>query len=129
MSYPLANEWPTYHGETIAVLTPASTLDYNVGSDPERYARIAELLGVNTDRLDAHDAADAAKAKYIRLQKDLNVVPSGLNELTGATEDDVEDLAQQCLTQQKRLVRCNPRLPDREEIADVYRDALYNWDS
>jgi alcohol dehydrogenase class IV len=129
MSYPVANEWHTYHGETIAVLTPASTLDYNVGSDPERYARIAELLGVNTDRLDAHDAADAAKAKYIRLQKDLNVVPSGLNELTGATEDDVEDLAQQCLTQQKRLVRCNPRLPDREEIADVYRDALYNWDS
>lgn len=129
MSYPVANKWHTYHGETIAVLTPASTLDYNVGSDPERYARIAELLGVETDRLDTRDAADAAKEKYIQLQRDLNVVPSGLNELTGATEADVENLASQCLAKQKRLIRCSPRLQNQETIAAVYRDALYNWNS
>lgn len=128
MSYPVANKWHTYHGETIAVLTPASTLDYNVGSDPKRYARIAELLGIDTERLDTRDTADAVKENYIQLQRDLNVVPSGLNELTGATEADVEDLATKCLSQQKRLTRCNPRLQNQETVAAIYRDALYNWE-
>jgi alcohol dehydrogenase class IV len=128
MSYPVANRWHTYHGETIAVLTPASTLGYNVGSDPERYAEVARMLGVDTTGMNVREAADAARDEYVQLQQDLNVVPSGLHELTGATEDDVEDLAHRCVTQQKRLLRCNPRLPTEEEVADVYRDALYNWD-
>jgi alcohol dehydrogenase class IV len=128
MSYPVANRWHTHHGETIAVLTPASTLGYNVGSEPERYAEVARMLGVDTTGMSVREAADAARDEYVQLQRDLNVIPSGLHELTGATEDDVDDLAHRCVTQQKRLLRCNPRLPTEAEVADVYRDALHNWD-
>lgn len=128
MSYPVANKWHTYHGETIAVLTPASTFGYNTGSDPERFKKIAQMLNVNTSGMSAQEAADAAKEQYIQLQRDLNVVPSGLHELTGATEDDVDELARRCVEQQKRLIRCNPRLLREEDVADVYRDALYNWE-
>lgn len=88
-------------------------------------ARYSKAPGSTWDRLDARDAADAAKETYIQLQRDLNVVPSGLNELTGATEN----LAQQCLAQQKRLVRCHPRLLNREAVTAVYQNALHNWDS
>lgn len=129
MSYPVANKWHTNHGETIAVLTPASTLDYNVASDPERFQDIAERFGVDTSTMDTRETANAAKDKYIQLQQDLNVIPSGLNELTGATEEDVDYLAEQCIKQQKRLLRCNPRLLTEKNIADVYRDSLYNWSS
>jgi alcohol dehydrogenase class IV len=66
--------------------------------------------------------------EYFRLQQGLDVVPSGLNDLTGATEDHVDELARRCLDQQEQLVRCNPRLPTRDAIASVYRDALYNWE-
>lgn len=127
MSYPVANEWHTHHGETIAVLTPASTLGYNTASDPKRFSRVAERFGVDTSNMSVREAADAAKDEYIRLQQDLNVIPSGLHELTGATEEDVDKLTCRCLEQQKRLIRCNPRLLTHEDVAKVYRDALYNW--
>ena len=128
MSYPVANRCHTYHGETIAVLTPASTLGYNVGSDPRRFETVASLLGIDTGGLDAGAIRDALKREYIQLQRDLNVIPSGLHELTGATADDVDELADRCLSQQKRLTRCNPRLLTRDDVAEVYRDALYNWE-
>lgn len=127
MSYPVANKWHTYHGETIAVLTPASTFGYNASSDPKRFEKVAQMLGIDTSGMNGKEAAEKAKEEYIELQRDLNVVPSGLHELTGATEDDVDKLAHQCLTQQKRLIRCNPRLLTEDDIADVYHDALYNW--
>jgi len=128
MSYPVANKWHTYHGETIAVLTPASTFEYNKGSNPARFETIAELFGVDTTGLSPHEAAEAAKQRFIQLQRDLNVVPSGLHELTGATEAHVSDLAERCITQQRRLLRCNPRSVSEDAIADVYRDALRNWE-
>lgn len=127
MSYPVANKWHTYHGETIAVLTPASTLGYNAGSDPERYGRVARMLGAETSGMSDRDAADAAKSEFIKLQRDLNVLPSGLHELTGATEEDLDELARRTIETQKRLVRCSPRNVSQADVREVYRDALHNW--
>ncbi|QSW98588.1 hydroxyacid-oxoacid transhydrogenase [Haloterrigena alkaliphila] len=128
MAYPVGNRYHTYHGETIAVLTPASTLGYNVASDPERFVRVAEMLGAETDGLGTREAADRARAEYVRLQQDLNVIPSGLNELAGITEEDVEWLANQTVETQQRLLRCNPRPVTTDDAADIFRDALYNWE-
>jgi alcohol dehydrogenase class IV len=128
MAYPVGNEYHTYHGETIAVLTPASTLGYNVAADPERFARIAELLGADTGGLGARAAADLAREEFVRLQRDLGVLPSGLHELAGVTEADVEDLAERTVESQQRLLRCNPRPVTVGDVADVFRDALHNWE-
>lgn len=127
MAYPVGNRYHTYHGETIAVLTPASTLGYNAASDPERFARVARMLGADTSGMSARDAADEAKREYIRLQRDLNVLPSGLTELAGITEDDIDWLASQTVDTQARLLRCNPRPVTEEDVRDVFRDALENW--
>ena len=128
MAYPVGNNYHTYHGETIAVLTPASTLGYNVASDPERYARVAELLGANTEGLGARDAADLAREEFVRLQRDLNVLPSGLHDLAGVTEDEIDRLARQTVDTQQRLLRCNPRPVTKADVVDVFEDALYNWE-
>ena len=98
MAYPVGNRYHTYHGETIAALTPASTLGYNAGSDPERFARLARRL------------------------------PSGLAELAGVDEDDVDWLARQTVETQQRLLRCNPRPVTEADVHDVFVDALYNWE-
>ncbi|WP_134669735.1 hydroxyacid-oxoacid transhydrogenase [Halorussus marinus] len=127
MAYPVGNKYHTYHGETIAALTPASTLGYNAASDPERFARIAEMLGAETDGVSTREAADRAKEEYVRLQRDLNVLPSGLNELAGITEEDVGWLADQTVETQKRLLRCNPRPVTKEDAEEIFTDALYNW--
>jgi alcohol dehydrogenase class IV len=127
MAYPVGNRYHTFHGETIAVLTPASTLGYNAASDPERFARVAEMLGADTSGLSTRDAADEAKAEYIRLQRDLNVLPSGLAELADVSEDDIDWLAEQTVETQERLLRTNPRPVTQEDVRDIFMDSLHNW--
>jgi len=128
MAYPVGNRYHTHHGETIAALTPASTLGYNVASDPPRFARVAELLGASTDGLGVREAADRAREEFVRLQRDLNVLPSGLADLAGVTEADVEWLAERTVETQQRLLRPNPRPVTKADVAGVYRDALHNWE-
>ncbi|QDX40946.1 hydroxyacid-oxoacid transhydrogenase [Salarchaeum sp. JOR-1] len=128
MAYPVGNRYHTNHGETIAVLTPASTIDYNSASDPGRFADLAEMFDVDTAGMTNREAADALKEQYIQLQKDLNVLPSGLHELAGVTEDDLDWLAKQTVDTQKRLLRTNPRPVTEEDVREVFADALHNWD-
>lgn len=127
MSYPVANKWKTHHGETIAVLTPATTFEYIAGSNPSRFEFISKCLGVDVDGLNDRELPTSAKEEYIHLQQDLNVIPRGLHQLTGADEEDVDELAKCCMQQQKRLLRCSPRLITEEQLSEIYRDALYNW--
>lgn len=128
MAYPVGNRYHTFHGETIGVLTPASTLGYNAASDPERFADLARLFGVDTTGLSTREAADELKSEYIRLQQDLNVLPSGLAELAGIDESDLDWLASQTVESQQRLLRCNPRPVSEEDAYEVFADALYNWE-
>lgn len=127
IAYPVGNRYHTYHGETIAVLTPASTLGYNASAYPERTAKIAKILGVNTDSMSTRDAADAAKTAYIQLQKDLNVLPSGLYELAGVTKDELNWIAEQTVETQQRLMRNNPRPASVDDVHDVLHESLHNW--
>lgn len=128
MAYPVGNNYHTKHGETIAALTPASTLGYNVASDPPRFARVAEMLGADTSGMSTHQAANAAREEFIDLQRDLNVLPSGLHELAGITTDDISELAESTVNSQQRLLRCNPRPVSEEDVEEVFRDALHNWE-
>lgn len=128
MAYPVGNRYHTYHGETIAVLTPASTLGYNAASDPERFAELARMFGVDTTGLNTREAADRLKDEYIQLQRDLNVLPSGLAELADVDEGDIDRLASQTVETQERLLRCNPRPVTEDDVAGIFRDALYNWE-
>lgn len=128
MAYPVGNSYHTYHGETIAVLTPASTIEYNAASDPERFADVAEMFGVETDGMTAREAASALKDEYVQLQRDLNVLPSGLAELAGVTEGDVGRLAARTVETQERLLRCNPRPVTEADVREIFVDALHNWE-
>ncbi|MGM0590126.1 MAG: hydroxyacid-oxoacid transhydrogenase [Halobacteriota archaeon] len=127
MAYPVASEYHTHHGETIAALAPASTLGYNVASEPERFARVAEFLGVDASNTGAREAADRARGAFVQLQRDLGVLPSGLYELAGVTEDDVGPLAKRVVESQHRLLASNPRRVTEDALREVFRDALYNW--
>jgi alcohol dehydrogenase class IV len=128
MAYPVGNRYHTFHGETIAVLTPASTLGYNAASDPQRFKELAEMLGADTTGMSVREAADRAKEEYVRLQRDLSVLPSGLAELADVDEDELDWLAAQTVNTQERLLRCNPRPVTEGSVREIFRDALYNWE-
>ena len=127
IAYPVGNRYHTYHGQTIAALTPASTIGYNAASDPARFADLAEQFGVDTQGMTDGEAAEALKEQYVRLQRDLNVLPSGLHDLAGITEEDVDWLATQTVETQQRLLRCNPRPVTDEDVREILLDALHNW--
>lgn len=127
IAYPVGNRYHTYHGETIAVLTPASTIEYNAASDPARFADLARQFGIDTTGMTDGEAARALKSQYIELQRDLNVLPSGLHELAGITEEDLDWLATQTVETQQRLLRCNPRPVTEEDVHGILADALHNW--
>lgn len=130
-TYAIQARYHTKHSETVGVLTPASTLEYNVASDPERFARIAELLGADTNGLATRAAAERAKDEFVRLQQDLAVLPSGLEELVGLDADDedvIAGLAAWTMDTQDRLLRKNPRVVTERGVKDVFRDAVNNWE-
>lgn len=59
--------------------------------------------------MSTREAAAKAREEFVSLQRDLNVLPSGLTELAGITGDDVGELAKRTVESQQRLLRCNPR--------------------
>lgn len=129
MAYAVQNQYQTYHAETVGVLTPAATLGSNVASDPGRYRRVAELMGLNVDNLNDHEAARAAKSEFIQMQRDLEVFPSGLAELADIEEDEVilEELAEHTMESGQRLLRNAPRLITKDQLKETFRNSLYNW--
>jgi len=88
------------------------------------------MLGADTSGMSTREAADDEAAReFVRLQRDLNVLPSGLNELAGITVDDTGTLAESTVESQQRLLRCNPRPVTKEDVVEeVFQDALYNWE-
>lgn len=127
--YGVQEQYHTDHAVSVGVMAPASVLGFNAASDPERFARIAEFFGADTDGLGTREAADAAKREFVRYQRDLGAFPSGLAELVdvGGSEEELEALADRTLEQQ-RLVRMNPRPVTRDDLVAVFRDALHNWE-
>ena len=86
------------------------------------------MLGADTSGMSTHQAANAAREEFIGLQRDLNVLPSGLHELAGITTDDISELAESTVNSQQRLLRCNPRPVSEEDVEEVFRNALHNWE-
>jgi alcohol dehydrogenase class IV len=120
MAYPVAGENHTPHGVTVAVLLP-SVMRYNAPTAPERYGRIAELLGEPVDGLAPHERGERAAAAVDQLAADIDV-PDGLAEL-GVEVGDVPRLAEKTEEIQRLLVG-NPRRVEREDIEGMLRDAL-----
>jgi len=108
MAYPVGNKYHTYHGR------PSPPSRRRVRSI-QRRKRSRPLRGHRGDarceygRVGTRAAADRAREEFVALQRDLNVLPSGLHELAGVTEDEIDWLAEQTVDTQQRLLRCNPR--------------------
>jgi alcohol dehydrogenase class IV len=120
IAYPVAGEYHTPHGVTIATLLP-EVMRFNATSAFEQYADIAELLGENVEGLPQDEAAERAADAVGKLAADVGI-PDGLSAL-GVTEADVPDLAADTMEIQ-RLLAGNPRRIDQEDIEGILRRSL-----
>jgi alcohol dehydrogenase class IV len=106
------------HGEAIAAYTPA-VMEYNVRAVPERYAEVAEAMGVDVSGLSDEDAAREAIRAVEGLIERVDL-PSGLRAL-GVDESDLPGIARNAT--ETIEIHDNPREADTEDLLGIARDA------
>jgi choline dehydrogenase len=106
------------HGAlTARVLGPVC--EYNAPAAPERYARIARALGVNTVGLSSLEAAEAGIEELYRLTEDVGI-PT-MEEL-GFSEDEIPMLARIAYEDPQTIG--NPREVTVSDYEEIYRNAF-----
>ena len=132
-AYPIAglkHEWqpPGYpqdhpfvpHGWSVTVTAPAA-FRFTYEAMPERHREVAELLA--GERIESADENTLPEI-IIQLMKDVGA-PKGVREL-GYDEDDIDDLVDGAMKQQRLLVGA-PKEVSEEDLADVLRESMENW--
>jgi choline dehydrogenase len=106
------------HGAlTARVLGPVC--EYNIAAAPERYARIAQGLGIDTSGMDDLEAAQAGVEEVYRLTEDVGI-PS-MEEL-GFSEDEIPMLAR--IAFEDPQTQGNAREVDVAAYEQIYRTAF-----
>ena len=106
------------HGALTARVLPP-VCEYNVPAAPERYARIAQGLGIDTSGMDDLEAAQAGVEEVYRLTEDVGI-PS-MEEL-GFSEDEIPMLAR--IAFEDPQTQGNAREVDVAAYEQIYRTAF-----
>lgn len=111
------------HGISTALTAPAC-FRFTAPTNPEKHARIAELLGASTDGLSALDAALLLPEAILRLLQDIGC-PNGLSAL-GYTEADIPKMVEGGWKQQRLLVG-SPRPVTKEDLRRILEESMVLW--
>jgi alcohol dehydrogenase class IV len=111
------------HG-TSTVLTAPACFRFTAATNPEKHARLAELLGANTAGLPAMDAALLLPGAIIRLMQDIGC-PNGLSAL-GYTEADIPKMVEGGWKQQRLLVG-SPRPVTQQDLQRILEESMVLW--
>lgn len=106
------------HGEAIAAYTPA-VMRYNLEVVPDRYAEVAQAMGVDVSGLSETEAAREAVVAVEELIATVDL-PESLEEL-GVAEEDLPEIAENALYTIE--IHDNPRDADVDDLLEIARDA------
>ncbi len=122
MSGPMCGHFHLAHGESNAILLEY-IMEYNLMARPEKFAKIAELLGCNTDGLDLYEKAELSVDAVRRLFEKTGAKPD-LSKF-GITAGHADLVAEE--TRKMFLVKNNPRVPSHEECKAVFLNVLEDY--
>ncbi len=111
------------HGISVVVNAPAC-FRFTASAWPERHARAAELLGINTHGMSQAEAAYALSEAVIQLMRDLGI-PNGIGAL-GYKESDIPDLVKGAIKQERLLIN-SPRPVGQAELERLFSEAFKYW--
>lgn len=111
------------HGLSVALTAPAN-FRFTAPTDPRRHARIAGLLGVNTEGMSDAEAAGRLPDAFIELMRDIGA-PNGLSEI-GYTEADIPGLVEGGWKQQRLLVG-SPRPVTKADLTRIVEQSMKLW--
>lgn len=119
MAHQLGGLYDMPHGVANAMLLP-HVERYNLISNPQKFADIAEFLGENISGLSVMEAAEKAIDAMFRLSKDVGI-PASLKEM-GVKEEDFEYMAKMALKDGNAF--SNPRKGNEKDIVNIFRAAF-----
>jgi alcohol dehydrogenase len=111
--------FPIHHGVTNAIILPI-VMEFNLISNPRKFADIAVALGENIEGLSEREAAGLAVKVVRQLGKDVDL-PTKLSEI-GIQPDIIPQMAQDALSAIDRPP--NPRRNTVKDLEALYRSAL-----
>jgi len=123
MAYPVGGKFHTSHGETNAALLPA-VMEFFLPTAPEKFARIAELMGESVEGIPLYEAAKKSVDAVVDLMKDIDS-PNGLSAF-GVKQEDFPTMAEDTI-KIKRLLAGNPRPVTKGDLENLFRRALKYW--
>ena len=118
MAHQLGGQYDMPHGVANAMLLPVVE-EYNIISNTQKFADIAEFMGENIEGLSVMDAAAKAVEAMRRLAKDVGI-PSSLKEM-GVKEEDFELMAINALNDGN--AGSNPRKGNKQDIINLFKKA------
>jgi alcohol dehydrogenase len=119
MAHQLGGFYNLPHGVCNAILLP-SVCDYNLIACPDRYADIAEFMGVPTEGMSVTEAAAAGIEAIRELSASIGI-PAGLTELN-VKEEDLKTMAENA--QKDACMLTNPRSATLDQVIAIYKAAM-----
>ncbi|MGD8626125.1 MAG: hydroxyacid-oxoacid transhydrogenase [Anaerolineae bacterium] len=111
------------HGISTALTAPAC-FRFTAPTDPQKHARLAELLGANVEGLPAMEAAEKLPQAITRLLRDVGC-PNGLSAL-GYTQAHLDFMVEGGWKQQRLLVG-SPRPVTRDDLRRILDESMVLW--
>ncbi|MCQ4637434.1 iron-containing alcohol dehydrogenase [Anaerovorax odorimutans] len=118
MAHPLGAMFGVPHGVGNAICLPV-TMEFNLYSNPDKIAEIAQLFGKDTSGMDQIEAAKLAVDTVYELLDSLPIPP--LSDWN-VTKDDIEKLSEEAMKGGDRST--NPRETTIEDFEKLYEKAL-----
>jgi len=119
MANTMGGHFNIHHGVANSILLP-HVMEFNLISQVNKFAEIAEALGENVTGITRREAAGKAIEAVKLLMADVRI-PLKLREV-GITEDVIEQMAQESLSALDRPG--NPRSNTQKDIEALYRNAF-----
>lgn len=120
MGHSLQTEAHCSHGVSVVIMLPY-VMEFNIDVNPERYARIAELMGEKVDNLPVRDAAQKAVEAVRKLSADINM-PQRLRDI-GVKKEQIPRFVDILFTVNMLQVNNNPRECTREDATRIFEAA------
>jgi 1,3-propanediol dehydrogenase len=124
MSYPVSTKAHLSHGVSCSLMLPF-IMEFNLLSDPAKFARIAELMGEDVEGLSVTDKAGKSIQAVRRLSKDVGM-PQSLSEV-GIKKTDIADMVEHLFSEQPLQIRTrdtNARDMTRHDAAKILEAAI-----
>lgn len=121
LQHPMGGLLNVVHAEGIAAIY-MPFMEYTWPAAPEKFAKIASALGVDTRNMTQEEAARSSVAAVRELLSGICMMPK-LSEL-GVREEHLDWLVNNALTTMKVVLSNNPIVPDAQKIREIYASCL-----